>query len=41
MEAMGQMILSEALLAADTKDREFEAVVREHAGTSIALPRPC
>lgn len=31
MEAMGQMILSEALLAADTKDREFEAVVREHS----------
>jgi RNA polymerase sigma-70 factor (ECF subfamily) len=31
MEAMGQMILSEALLAADTRDREFEAVVRAHS----------
>jgi RNA polymerase sigma-70 factor (ECF subfamily) len=30
MEAMGQMILSEALLSADAKDREFEAAVREH-----------
>jgi RNA polymerase sigma-70 factor (ECF subfamily) len=31
MEAMGQVILSQALLSADAKDREFEAAVREHA----------
>jgi len=31
MAAMGQVILSEAFLPADAKDREFELVVREHA----------
>ena len=31
MAAMGQVILSQALLSADAKDREFEAAVREHA----------
>jgi RNA polymerase sigma-70 factor (ECF subfamily) len=31
MAAMGQVILSQALLTADGKDREFEAAVREHA----------
>jgi len=31
MAAMGQVLLSEALLDADSKDREFEAAVREHA----------
>ena len=29
---MEQVILSKALLSADAKDREFEAMVREHAG---------
>ena len=32
MAAMEQVILSEALLSAVAKDREFEAAVREHAG---------
>jgi RNA polymerase sigma-70 factor (ECF subfamily) len=32
MAAMEQVILSEALLTADAKDREFEAMVREHSG---------
>ena len=32
MAAMEQVILSKALLSADAKDREFEAMVREHAG---------
>jgi len=31
MAAMGQVILSQALLSAEAKDREFEAAVREHA----------
>jgi len=31
MAAMGQVILSQALLSADAKDREFEGAVREHA----------
>jgi len=31
MAAIGQVILSQALLSADAKDREFEAAVREHA----------
>ncbi|HTS68686.1 MAG TPA: sigma-70 family RNA polymerase sigma factor [Terriglobia bacterium] len=31
MAAMGQVILSEALLDADARDRDFEAAVREHA----------
>ncbi|MGO8788219.1 MAG: RNA polymerase sigma factor [Terriglobia bacterium] len=31
MAAMGQVILSEALLSADARDREFEVAVREHA----------
>jgi len=31
MAAMGQVILSQALLTADANDREFEAAVREHA----------
>jgi len=31
MAAMGQVILSQALLSADAKDREFEVAVREHA----------
>ena len=31
MAAMGQVVLSQALLSAETKDREFEAAVREHA----------
>jgi len=31
MAAMGQVILSQALLSADAKDREFEAAVRDHA----------
>jgi RNA polymerase sigma-70 factor (ECF subfamily) len=31
MAAMGQVILSQALLSADAKDREFEAAVRGHA----------
>ena len=31
MAAMGQVILSEALLSADAGNREFEAAVRDHA----------
>lgn len=31
MAAMGQVILSQALLSVDAKEREFEAAVREHA----------
>jgi len=31
MAAMGQVVLSRALLSADAKDREFEAAVREHS----------
>ncbi len=31
MAAMGQVILSQALLSADAKDRDFEAAVRDHA----------
>jgi RNA polymerase sigma-70 factor (ECF subfamily) len=31
MAAIGQVILSQALLSANAKDREFEAAVREHA----------
>jgi RNA polymerase sigma-70 factor (ECF subfamily) len=31
MAAIGQVILSQALLSADARDREFEAAVRDHA----------
>jgi RNA polymerase sigma-70 factor (ECF subfamily) len=31
MAVMGQVALSEALLSADVKDREFDSAVREHA----------
>ena len=32
MAAMEQVILSKALLSAETRDRDFESIVREHAG---------